>query len=94
MSRAIEPAYRLKERCLRGEANADTHRKEFASARESLAHAPIEKLFRACARRIRSKGELGELSALNQKLWLQYRELHQFIGLAQTNVPAANPAGR
>jgi hypothetical protein len=29
--------------------------------------------------RIGSRGELGELSALNQKLWLEYRELDRFL---------------
>ena len=41
--------------------------------------APIEALFRTFARRVRSRGELGEMSSLNQKLWLQYRELDKFL---------------
>jgi len=28
---------------------------------------------------VRSRGELGVLSALNQKLWLQYKELDDFL---------------
>ena len=41
--------------------------------------APIEELFKTYAKRVRSKGELGVLSALNQKLWLQYKELKDFL---------------
>ena len=79
VSQRIEPAYRLKERWLRGEVAPDQLPSELAAARQALAAAPIEQLFRTYARRVRSKGELGELSALNQKLWLQYRELERFL---------------
>lgn len=79
VSRQIEPAYRLKERWLRGEVEHIKLPAEIASARQALNAAPIEQLFRTFARRVRSKGELGELSALNQKLWLQYLELDRFL---------------
>lgn len=52
---------------------------EVFASRESLANAPLEKLFKCYARRARSKGELGELSSLNQRLWLAYRELEKFL---------------
>jgi hypothetical protein len=79
VGRQIEPAYRLKAQWLRGEGAAEKWQTELFAARQALAGAPIEKLFRTYARRVRSRGELGELSALNQKLWLQYRELEQFL---------------
>jgi hypothetical protein len=65
-----------------------------ASARKALGEAPLETLFRTFARRVRSKGELGELSAMNQKLWLLYRELDRFLRDAQNAAsPAKNPSG-
>jgi hypothetical protein len=77
VGRKLEPAYVLKSKSLLGEtADAETARRE-------LAAAPIAELFRTFARRVRSRGELGELSALNQKLWLQYRELDQFLKRAE-----------
>ena len=80
VSRQLEPAYKLKERWLLGKVppRKAGHRTS-PWHREALAKAPIEQLFRTYARRVRSKGELGELSSLNQKLWLQYRELDQFL---------------
>lgn len=73
VGRKIEPAYEMKNKSLLGE-NGDA-----AAARRELAAAPLAELFRTFARRVRSRGELGELSALNQKLWLQYRELETFL---------------
>ena len=75
----LEPAYRLRERWLRGEIGTVELAHEVAAAREALAQAPIEALFRTYARRVRSRGEPGVLSALNQKLWLQYRELNRLL---------------
>ena len=79
VSRSLEPAYRLKDRWLRGEVDPQQLGTEVASARKALGEAPMENLFRTFARRVRSKGELGELSAMNQKLWLLYRELDRFL---------------
>ena len=79
VGRKLEPAYTLKERHLRGEVSGDELQQQAAAARRELAAAPVEELFRTFARRVRSRGELGELSALNQKLWLQYRELARFL---------------
>jgi len=79
VSRSLEEAYHLKDRWLRGEVTNTDLSAEIATARESLKKAPLEKLFRTYSRRVRSKGELGVLSALNQKLWLTYRELARFL---------------
>lgn len=79
VSRGLEPAYKLKERWLRGEVDTIQLPTELEVARKALATAPIEELFHAFARRVRSRGELGELSSLNQRLWLQYKELDSFL---------------
>jgi len=57
--------------------------REVQEARRELAAAPIEELLLTFVRRVRSRGELGELSALNQKLWLEYRELARFLDKAE-----------
>jgi hypothetical protein len=44
-----------------------------------LREAPMERLFEARAAAVSSRGELGEISALNQKLWLQARESERFL---------------
>ena len=79
VGRKIEPAYTLKEEYLRGELTIAELRQQATTARRELASAPVEELFRTFARRVRSRGELGELSSLNQKLWLQYRESERFL---------------
>jgi hypothetical protein len=79
VGRKLEPAYALKERYLRGAVMADALAPQAQTARRELEAAPVEQLFRTFSRRVRSRGELGELSSLNQKLWLQYRELEQFL---------------
>lgn len=83
VGRKLEPAYALQERQLRSEVSAGELPQQVAAARRELAKAPVEELFRTFARRVRSRGELGELSALNQKLWLQYRELQRFLEVAE-----------
>lgn len=79
VGRKIEAAYSLKEQSLRGEMSGAALREQAQAARAQFETAPLEELFRTFARRVRSRGELGELSSLNQKLWLQYRELDQFL---------------
>lgn len=75
VSRSIEPAYNLKMRSLIGE----DIRGELATARSALEATPIEDLFRTYAGRVRSRGELGVLSSINQRLWLQYLDLKKFL---------------
>ena len=79
VSQDLEPAYVLKDRWLAELDGAATLATETAAARKALSEAPIEKLFRTYAGRVRSRGELGELSSINQKLGLEYRELKQFL---------------
>jgi hypothetical protein len=66
---------------------------QVAAARRELAKAPVEELFRTFARRVRSRGELGELSSLNQKLWLQYRELQRFLEVTGTTYYVSQSSG-
>ncbi len=77
--RKIEPAYTLKNRWLAGQAASDQLAKDRQAALAELKAAPMARLFETCAGRVRSRGEQGVLSALNQKLWLQYEELMRFL---------------
>lgn len=79
VGRAMEPAYGLRDRLAADPGGKPALETEWQTARRALAAAPVEDLFRTMERRVRSRGELGELSALNQKLWRQYRELEQFL---------------
>ncbi|HWQ52938.1 MAG TPA: hypothetical protein VN442_04585 [Bryobacteraceae bacterium] len=75
VSAAMEPAYALKEKTTLGKAAPA----EYAAARKALAAAPMEALFRTYTGRVRSRGELGVLSSLNQRVWTQYAELQAFL---------------
>lgn len=83
VGRKMEPVYQLKERHLLGATTGTVLTQEARAARSEFASAPIEALFRTFSQRVRSRGELGELSSLNQKLWLEYRELDQFLAEAE-----------
>ena len=75
VSKAIEPVYRLYERWQLGTADAS----EVRQCRAALKAAPIRELFETYASRARSRGSLGVLSSMNQRLWQQYRDLDRFL---------------
>lgn len=76
--RCIEPAYNLRASCLRsgGQLPEIT---ALQKARQQFDKAPVEQLFKTFAARLQSRGELGELSSLNQKLWNEYLSLRAFL---------------
>lgn len=75
----IEPAYDLKNRFLLDQIDSGQFVSDEQRARIALEAAPIEKLFKTYAGRVRSRGEMGVLCSLNQKLWLQHKELKRFL---------------
>jgi hypothetical protein len=76
VSAGLESAYLLEQRAQLGEVISES---DLAAARRRLQASPIEELFRTYAARVRSRGELGVLSSLNQKLWGQYRDSEDFL---------------
>jgi hypothetical protein len=79
VGRKMQPALGLRNRRLNGQVGGDALQTELAAARKVLDEVPLRELFETYARRVRSRGELGILSSLNQRLWLQYRELNRFL---------------
>ena len=79
VGRKMQPAMGFRNSRLTGQVGDDVLQTQLAAARKSLDEAPLRELFETYARRIRSRGELGILSSLNQRLWLQYRELRRFL---------------
>ena len=90
VGRKIESAYALRDKYLLGEVAGDGLVRQAQAAGRELASAPMQDLFSTFARRVRSRGELGELSALNQKLWLQYRELDRFLKKVTDSSPVSS----
>jgi hypothetical protein len=89
VSARLEPGYVLRDRWFSGDVNAHQMSREVGAARAAFNAAPVEALFRTFARRVRSKGELGELSSLNQRLWLAYKELQRFLSGQSSGPPAS-----
>jgi hypothetical protein len=56
------------------------------SAIQSLQNAPIKELFDIYLSSVRSRGELGELSSINQKLWHEFQQLQTFLGTLKDEV--------
>ena len=80
VGRKLEPAALLRKQLLTGGApDSNGIGNALRKARSSLAEAPLEELFRVYASRVRSRGELGVLSSVNQKLFNEYNELREFI---------------
>ncbi|MFH1195763.1 MAG: hypothetical protein V1720_08610 [bacterium] len=73
----LEPAYKLRSEYF-GSGKIPSN-EEFEFAKQMFESAPIKNLFDVYAASVRSVGELGVLSSLNQKLWREYLELKKFL---------------
>jgi hypothetical protein len=79
VSAKMEEPYNLKQAILMGDKKTDGLKNEIKNALSLLEKAPIQQLFDVYTQKVRSKGEQGVLSALNQKLWTQYVELKNYF---------------
>ncbi len=75
--RNMQPAWNLRRRIVEEGFVAD--KKDISTAKDQLEKAPVERMFRVFAVKARSRGELGILSSLNQKLWVNYTSLYDFV---------------
>lgn len=76
--RCLEPAFTLRAQYFQQGSKA-MNTTALREARAALNKAPMKNLFSTFASKIDSRGELGELSALNQKLWTEYKSLQAFL---------------
>lgn len=87
IGRRLEPAWNLRNDILTGQVtDTGEDRRRFTDARDEFEKAPVRELFETFATRVRSRGELGGLSSLNQRVWREVQLLDEFLkeGLAQT----------
>jgi len=75
----LKPAWKLRDSYLVGMGETLFTKKQIDQAKESLAKAPIEEMIHVFASRVRSRGELGELASINQRVWREYQLLDEFI---------------
>ena len=77
VNRAMEPAWTMKKQaCESGAAFTD---QEYQKSYDLLLSAPVEEMFRTYVQRVNSRGELGVLSSLNQRLWREYNDLKFYL---------------
>lgn len=71
------PAFILKKNDRQGTANSLFE--EYEKAYRSLMTAPVKDMFETYVQRVHSRGELGVLSSLNQRLWREYNDLKAYL---------------
>ncbi len=79
IGRKIEPIYNLKEAWILGEEGKKFSTREIKELKMEFYEAPLEELFDTFRDRRLTRGELGVLSSVNQRLWLQYKDLYDFL---------------
>ena len=79
VGRAMMPAYEMKK------SETETGKiytgGEFKTALEKLESAPVKEMITTYMERINSRGELGVLSSINQRVWSQFKELKKYLEL-------------
>lgn len=78
VGRCMEDAWKLREDFLVDAGTTITQQRKKA-AMNKLLKAPVKEMFDAFCSRINSRGELGELSSINQRLWREYNLLLEFL---------------
>lgn len=76
---AMEPAWIIREDYLSARKAADLDESRRNEAILMLKQAPIEEMIRVFSSRVRSRGELGELSSIIQRVWNEYLMLSSFL---------------
>jgi hypothetical protein len=78
VSRGLGPAYQLRNKVLSGKEVKDNVIQRYKLARDALEGAPVKRMFQIFCSKVTSRGELGELSSLNQRVWSEYLLLNAF----------------
>ena len=77
IGKRIEPGWQIRTRYLSFKENPS--RDQLDKAVELIKNAPVEGLFDIYTSSVRSRGEMGELSSMNQKLWHEFQLLKTFL---------------
>jgi hypothetical protein len=79
VSVSMEPAWELRNMHLIESNNSRLPEQNIEDAKRFLTNAPIEEMIKVFASKVRSRGELGELSSINQRVWTEYQLLNEFL---------------
>lgn len=77
VGRAMDAAWEMKK--LETESGKNYSKEEFTRALKELESAPLKAMFDTYVQRVNSRGELGVLSSLNQRVWSEYNELKAYL---------------
>lgn len=77
VSAAMIPAFDLKKAELQSKKKFS--KKEYEDVYLKLKSAPMKEMFDTYVKRINSRGELGVLSSMNQRIWTEYEDLKDFL---------------
>lgn len=77
VTRSIQPGWNLRDSVLKG--YKEPMKEEYIQALKILKSAPIEKMIRTYMLKVRSRGEMGILTSINQRLWKEYKILEKFL---------------
>ena len=77
VDRAMMPAFILKKKEVQGEKINGSQ--EYMDAYRLLVSAPVKEMFDTYMERVHSRGELGVLSSLNQRVWREYNDLKIYL---------------
>jgi hypothetical protein len=75
--RAMAPGWELRDKTLA--ENRPASREACAAALRELESAPVEELIRTYVSRTGSRGEMGILTSINQRLWNNYLLLKNYL---------------
>ncbi len=77
VDKAMMPAFSLRKNEMTGKETYSV--RQYKEAYQTLISAPVKEMFETYVERINSRGELGVLSSLNQRLWREYDELKSYL---------------
>ena len=79
VGRHMQAAWELRNEVRLGKADTQKDKLHYKEAEAELEKAPLKELFTAYASQLRSRGELGILSSINQRVIGEYRQLKKFL---------------
>ena len=77
VDKAMMPAFILKKNNRQGTVSSSFE--DCEKAYRTLMAAPVKDMFETYMQRVHSRGELGVLSSLNQRLWREYNDLKSYL---------------
>ena len=79
VSQNMQPAWDLRNRAFKSIKEPIFSKDEIIEAKNALDHVPVEEMLKVFASKVQTRGELGELSSIIQRVYQEYLLLSGFI---------------